>query len=128
MLKKNKGSPRTKAGFMLLEVILSVFVVTVGVVFVTGAFITSIKAFKASRIYANAVCLLENRMWEYEEKGNIEDGREAGKFDDYENAEWEIEAKELDDMPLNETSAEVIIDGKGTKTRFKVVTYFYRGD
>ncbi len=113
---------------MLLEVILSVFVVTVGIVFVTGSFITSIKAFKASRIYTNTVCLLENRMWEYEEKGKIKDGRESGKFDDCKNAEWEIEARELDDMPLNETSAEVIMAKEGMKTHFKVVTYFQKED
>jgi hypothetical protein len=110
---------------MLLEVILSVFVVTVGVVFVIGSFITSIKAFKVSKMYTEALYLIEQKLWDYEEKGKIEEGRDSGRFDDYKNAEWNIEAKEVEDedMPLYETTAEISIKEENTKRHFKVTTY-----
>ena len=113
---------------MLLEVILSVFVVTVGVVFVIGSFITSIKAFKVSNVYVEMLYLLEDKLWEYEEKGEIEDGRDSGKFDDYKDAGWEIEAKELEDIPLLETTAEVSIKKEGQKRYFEIATYFHKED
>lgn len=109
---------------MLLEVILSVFVVTVGVVFVISSFITSLKAFKVSKIYAESLYLLEQKLWDYEEKGKIKEEHTSGKFDDYKNAEWDIEAKELEDIPLNETTAEVTIKEEDQKRYFKVITYF----
>ncbi|MBU4375979.1 MAG: hypothetical protein KKD29_00710 [Candidatus Omnitrophica bacterium] len=114
------------SGFMLLEVMLSVFVVTVGVVFVIGSFTTSIKASKVSKIYVNALYLLEQSLWEYEEKGKIEDGRYSGKFDDYKGTEWEIEAKELEDIPLLETEAGVVITKDDQKRYFKISTYFFK--
>ncbi len=126
--KSTRFERQGRAGFMLLEVILSVFVVTVGVVFVIGSFITSIKAFKISNVYVEMLYLLEDRLWEYEEKAKIEEGRDSGKFDDYKDAEWEIDAKELEDIPLEETTAEVVVKKDGQKRYFKVVTYFYKAD
>jgi hypothetical protein len=105
-------------------VILSVLVVSVGVVFVINSFITSIKAFKVSKVYVEALYLIEQKLWDYEEKGKIEDGRDSGKFDDYKNAEWEIEAREIEGLPLNETTAEVTMKTDTEKRRFKVTTYF----
>lgn len=113
-------------GFMLLEVILSVLVVSIGVVFVISSFITSLKAFKLSKVYVDAVYLIEQKLWEYEETGRIEDGRSSGKFDDYKGAEWEIKAKEMDDLPMEETSAEIAIKNDDKKRTFTVVTYFYK--
>lgn len=121
-LKKDIGL-EGRAGFMLLEVMLSMLVVSVGVVFVISSFITSLKAFKLSKIYVDAVYLIEQKLWEYEEKGGIEDGRAEGRFND-KGAEWKIDAKELEDLPLEETSAEIVIKDGGRKQTFTVVTYF----
>lgn len=125
MSKKNEIN-KYRHGFMLLEVILSVFVVTVGVVFVINSFITSLKAFKVSKVYVEAAYLIEQKLWDYEEKGKIKEEHTSGKFDDYKNAEWDIKVKELEDIPLNETTAEVTIKKEEKKSRFKVVTYFYK--
>lgn len=120
MSEKNKIS----RGFMLLEVILSVLIVSVGVVFVISSFITSLKAVKLSKIYVDAVYLIEQKLWEYEESGEIEDGRAEGRFDNYKGAEWEINAKELEDLPLEETSAEIVMKKDDQKRTLTIVTYF----
>ena len=118
--KKNNIS-----GFMLLEVILSVFIVTVGIVFVVNSFMTSIKVLKASKTYLDILYLMEEKMWGYEEKGKIEEGSDSGDFEDYKNAEWNVKAEEIEDLPLNETTIEVVLKEHGKSRRFEIVTYFH---
>lgn len=110
---------------MFLEVILSVFIVTIGVVFVIGSFITSIKAFKATQVYLDALYLMEEKMWEYEASGEIEEGKDSGKFENYKGAEWSVEARQIEeDLPLNETTVEVTLKDGDKERSFKIVTYF----
>ncbi len=113
---------------MLLEVILSVFIVTVGVVFVIGSFITCVKGFRASRSYLEALYLLEERMWEYEESGVIEEGKDSGTFEGHKNAEWELEAEGMEDSTLNEVTLEVILKDNDKERAFKVSTYLTNED
>ena len=109
---------------MLLEVMLSVFIVMVGVVFVISSFVTSLKAHKASRSYFDILSLMEEKTWGYEEKGKIEEGSDSGDFEDYENAEWSLRAEEIEDLPLNETTVEVTLKEGDKKRQFQIVTYF----
>lgn len=118
--KKNSIS-----GFMLLEVLLSIFIVTVGIVFVVSSFMTSIKTFKASREYLDILYLMEEKMWGYEEKGKIEEGNDSGDFENYENTEWNVKAEEIEDLPLNEMTMEVALKKNDKRREFKIVTYFY---
>lgn len=111
---------------MLLEVLLSVFIVSVGVVFIIGSFITSIKAFKASKSYLDALNLIEEKMWQYQESGEIDEGSDSGEFEDYKGAEWNIEAKELeDDSPLNEVTLEVALKEGERERSIKISTYLF---
>lgn len=126
--KKLAGRAKSLMGFMLLEVVLSVFIVAVGVVFVIGSFITSIKAFRVSKAYFDALYLMEEKMWEYEESGEIEEGKDSGKFKDYKNAEWNVEAEEADEIPLNETTVEVVLKEDDKKRKFEIVTYLRNKD
>lgn len=114
-----------KRGFMLLEVVLSVFIVTVGVVFVIGSFMTSIKAFKVSKVYLDALYLMEEKMWEYEESEEIEEGSDSGRFADYKDAEWNVKAEEIEDLPFNKVALGVNIKEDDRKRNFEVVTYLY---
>ncbi len=125
MLRFPKSNKNKRNGFLLLEVMLSVFIVVVGVVFVIGSFVTSIKAFKASKLYLDALYLTEEKMWEYEESGEIEEGSDSGKFEDYKNAEWSVEAEEIEDLPLNETTVRIVLKENDRKRKFEIVTYLF---
>lgn len=96
-----------KNGFLLLEVMLSVIIVLVGVVFIAGAFRTAVLAAKRSRAYLSGLYRLEERMWPLEEKGAIEPGSDSGSFEKAEGAEWETEAEEMEESPLLETKVTV---------------------
>ncbi|MBL7071964.1 MAG: type II secretion system protein [Candidatus Omnitrophica bacterium] len=119
---------KNKNGFMLLEVLLSVFIVTVGVVFVIGSFMTSVRAFRSTRAYLEALYLLEEKMWEYEEAGAVEEGSESGRFDDRRYAEWELKAEEVDDFPLNHVEFVITLKKDGGETTFKINTYLFNGE
>ena len=67
-------------------------------------------------------------MWEYDESGEIEEGNESGKFEDYKGAEWSAEAQEIEDLPLNETVVEVTLKEGDRKRRFEIVTYLFNKD
>lgn len=122
-LESGRSKPK---GFMLLEVVLSVFIVSVGVVFVIGSFITSIKAFKASKSYLEVLNLIDEKMWQYLESGKIEEGSDSGEFEDYKGAEWNIEAKELeDDSPLEEVTIEVSLKEGEMERSVKIATYLF---
>lgn len=127
MLKSLRLKKNNRNAFMLLEVILSVFIVTIGVVFVIGSFITSIKTFKASKSYLDALYLVEEKMWKFQENGEIEEGSDSGEFEDYKDAEWNVEAKELEDeeLPLNEVTLEIALKEDDRRRRFKVATYLF---
>ena len=103
---------------------LSVFIVVVGIVFVIGSFITSIKAHKASSSYFDMLYLMEEKMWGYEESGEMEEGSDSGDFEDYKGAEWAIEAEETEDLSLNETTVQVALKEGTKKRQFEIVTYF----
>ncbi len=128
MLRFSRSNKNKRGGFLLLEVMLSVFIVVVGVVFVIGSFITSIKAFKVSKLYLDALYLTEEKMWEYEESGEIEEGSDSGKFEDYKNAEWNVEAKEIEDLPLNETTVQIVLKENDRKRKYEIVTYLFNKD
>ena len=116
---------KNNAAFMLLEVILSVLIVTVGIVFVIGSFITSIKTFKISKTYLDALYLMEEKMWEYEAFGQIEEGADSGTFESRKGAEWEVEAEKMQDLPLNETNIEVSVKEGERSRKYRVAAYFF---
>ena len=128
MLRFPRSNKNKRNGFLLLEVMLSVFIVVVGVVFVIGSFVTSIKAFKASKLYLDVLYLTEEKMWEYEESGEIEEGSDSGKFEDYKNAEWNVEAEEIEGLPLNETTVRIVLKENDRKRKFEIVTYLRNED
>ncbi|MBN1872572.1 MAG: hypothetical protein JW800_08370 [Candidatus Omnitrophica bacterium] len=116
----NKDSRR---GFLLLEVIMSVFIVTIGVVVVIGSFVTSIRTYKISKAYSELHYLAEEKMWGYEEKGEIEEGGDSGDFDRHEGASWKIKAEELEDFPLNEVDLEITVKDDVSERKYQLATY-----
>lgn len=123
------GKLGLQTGFLLLEVLMSIFVVSVGLVFIISSFITSIKAFKASKSYLEALYLLEEKMWNYEETWKIEEGSDSGTFEENKSAEWDIKAEELEeDLPLCKVTLELTLKEGEKAKKYKIATYFFNED
>jgi len=93
---------KNKDGFLLFEVILSVAILSLGLVLVLHSFTGSLKAARISQDYMRAVLLLEAKMTGLEWKGSLDSGISEGKFSQKnERFAWKIEA-----TPVEETAGE----------------------
>jgi len=86
---------RCKKGILLLEVMVSIVVITAGLLFVMRVYSTAKEALQRSRDFFKYSLLLEDRMYDFEEKGVIEEGRDKGRFPSLREYYWEVSADSL---------------------------------
>lgn len=98
---------KTRRGFLLLEVMVSIVVITGGLLFVMRVYSTAHEALNRSRSLFRNSLLLEEKIFDFEEKGIIEEGSQSGRFDYAKDYSWEVSANalSLDDIDLNDLNA-----------------------
>ena len=111
-----------RRGFLLLEVIVSIIVVTVGLLFVVRAYSTSKQAIdRSGRMFMQGL-LLENRMFYTEEPGEIEQGRTQGDFESLKEYQWSASAEPVDDSDLEKVTLNVTHTRAGRISTESLVT------
>lgn len=122
-------------GFALLEVMVSVAILSVGLVLVLGSFITAIGALQTSQNRIYAIQLLEEKMAEIEQEalqeGGTEPGRSEGEFVLKDRRfDWTLEVapvEEKEDLDLSEELNVVRLTvswlERGSSKDVSVVTY-----
>jgi len=120
-----KGLKKNRNGFLILEILVCVVVITVGLVFIINSFSASTLAITTSRNYITALSLLEDELWEFERKHQAGEGENEGRFGNNENFRWSYEAEEVDETPFNK-----LIFGASWKQREKtkkvsITTYLW---
>ncbi|UCB56656.1 MAG: prepilin-type N-terminal cleavage/methylation domain-containing protein [Candidatus Omnitrophota bacterium] len=75
-------------GFLLLEVMLAVTILSLGLALILRSFTTSLRAIKTSRNFLIANLLLEELIWQKEEEkakglGKAEEGKFSSPFDGF---------------------------------------------
>ncbi len=98
---------RVSRGFLLLEVVVSMVVLTAGLMFVTQAFSASQKTVQRSQALLAASFLLEERMFEFEEQGEIEERTLSGMFNVPQGLSWQIQAVPMGLLNLNAVTVTV---------------------
>ncbi len=112
-------------GFLLLETLLAVLILTVGLTFMIRSLGSSLGALRASDDATQAMLLLEERMWDLEAEGSITPGSSRGAFPKHDGKyQWAVEASEPNDLGLCETKVTVSWKQKGRHRDVSVVTYF----
>ncbi|MDD5135754.1 MAG: hypothetical protein PHX20_01680 [Candidatus Omnitrophica bacterium] len=86
---------RCKKGILLLEVMVAIVVITGGLLFVMRVYSTAKEALYRSRDLFKYSLLLEEKMYDFEERCKIEDGREHDHFPDLREYQWETVAEPL---------------------------------
>ena len=114
------------SGFTLVEIMLTITILTVGIIGILRAYATSINALEVSRDTVDAVCLLKKKMAEIEqaaiEEGGISPGSSSGRFEDeFENFLWKLEVKTGSMEDLNEVT--LVVSRVGQPRKFSLVTY-----
>lgn len=90
-----------KKGFLLLEVIVSIVIITSGLVFVMRVYSTARYAIQRSSTLFESGLLLESEMFEFEEKGKIESDFKHGKqFPGDSPYSWSIKTQALPRDPV----------------------------
>jgi len=86
---------RCKKGILLLEVMVSIVVITSGLLFVMKVYSTAKEALNRSRDLFKYSLLLEEKIYDFEERGNIAEGKEENHFPDAKDYSWSVEATPL---------------------------------
>lgn len=92
---------RNNRGFLLLEVIVSIVIITSGLLFVMRVYSTARYAIQRSSVLFESSLLLENGIFEFEEKGKIEgDLKEGKQFPENSPYSWSVNAEEAPKDPV----------------------------
>ena len=86
---------RTKRGFLLLEVMASIVIITGGLLFVMRVYSVARMALERSHSLLKNSLLLEEKAFDLEEKGIVEEGRDTGHFPDMSDYAWQVNAYQL---------------------------------
>lgn len=78
-----------------MEVMVSIVIITGGLLFVMRVYSTAKQAIDRSRALFQYSLLLEEGMFEFEEKGEAEDGRKEKEFEDNKGYFWSSSASPL---------------------------------
>ena len=98
---KLQNKPWKKQGFLLLEVLVSVVIISVGLIFIVRSFSSATRAVDISGRYLKLASLIEQKLWDLEAKGSIAKGTYKGDFKDEQAYKWEYKADALKDFPIN---------------------------
>ena len=105
-MKKNSRA------FLLLEVVLTITILSVGLVFVIRAISTSMKAVKAAFDYNQAIHLIYNKAFELETDPSFRElsssfKKEEGTFEDNEDFRWKCLFEKIPDYNLSKVTLTV---------------------
>lgn len=121
-MARRPGSSR--GGFLLLETLLTVLVLTAGLAIVVRSFASSVEALAVAGDFTRALLLLEEKMWELEARGVITPGTTNGRFTQAEgNVQWEVTAASTAVPGLSETQVTVAWSRRGRPRSLSLVTY-----
>ena len=122
---RSKETRLDKKGFLLLEVLVSVVIISVGLVYIIRSFSISTRAIATSRDYIKAASLMEDKLWELEEARQVARGEDSGYFDDERKFTWELKAEEEEESPVNKTELNVSWKRRERGQSISLVTYLW---
>jgi|GEM_PF-6416163 len=108
---------------LLLELMTAIVIIAVVFLFVGRAYGVSKKALKRSSNFLKISLLLEEKIWELEEKAETQAGRDSGDFSD-QSYGWKVDAENIGQSRLNLVTLEVFRKSQASPENFSVVTYF----
>ena len=109
--------------FMLIEILVSILIVTIGIVSVMRAFSTTITAIKVSRGYLKASAYMEEKLWEFQARGAIGTNVELeGDFDD-ERFRWHLVTKDTGREGINAVDLAVFWKDRKEERSIAINTY-----
>ena len=115
----------------MLEVMASIIIITGGLLFVMRVYSTARMALERSHTLLENSLLLEEKAFDLEEKGAVEEGRETGRFYGSKDHSWQTNAYQLsadvsDLSDLNVLEISVFDNTVSSPDKYSIFTYLLR--
>lgn len=117
------GKMGRNKGFLLLEIMISVSILSLGILLVLNSFMRPVRAAELSKDYFKAGLLLEGKLLELY-NSDIEEGMSKGEFSDFDNRfSWELDAVKSEDGFCKEVNLKVFWHEKNKEEDLSILTY-----
>jgi general secretion pathway protein I len=111
---------------MLLELIVSLAILSSGLLAITRSFILSLETSNHSRLYSTASMLAEEKLAELEESLQVPDGTTYGSFGEpYSRFSWNLEVEPSSNQNLKHVRITVSWKERGLEKRAGLSTLLY---
>lgn len=114
---------RSNSGFLLLEVLVAIVILTVGIAIILRSFNSSINTIKGLDDYLAATSLIEQKMFQLQTEG-LNNVPAEGNFDSgYKKFSWKINSLPQQDLSIHKVDLSIIWDTANSKKSLLVQTY-----
>jgi type II secretory pathway pseudopilin PulG len=124
----SRRAQNRKAGFLLLEVLVSITLISVGLVYSIRSLSASSRAIETAAQFLRSVSLLEDKLWDLEAKGTIKKGTDSGQFARDQKYSWNVDAEEDKDLPINVVTLKVEWIGESRRQRVSLQTCLWNDE
>lgn len=117
------GKRQRNNGFLLLELIISIAILSMGLVVILNSFIGPIRLAELSQDYFRAGLLMEGKMLELY-NSDIKGDSSRGIFSDFNSRfSWEVDVIKAEENPYKEASVKISWKEKGKEQDLIISTY-----
>ena len=102
---------------------ISIVIITAGLLFIMRSYSSSTNSVQRSTELLETSLLLEGKMWEFEEKGQIGEGEKTGDFEKNKEYSWRIDAQVMEGSDINLIMLEVFQKKDPQNTKYSIWTY-----
>lgn len=121
------GKKKRSNGFLLIEIMVSMSILSVGILFILNSFMRSLYAIEISGDYFKAGLLAEEKLFELY-NSRPQEGLSEGAFKDFNNKfSWNLETGKAGEDLLNDASLKIQWEQRSKKQEFSVCTYLKAG-
>ncbi|OIO32984.1 MAG: hypothetical protein AUJ70_04220 [Candidatus Omnitrophica bacterium CG1_02_40_15] len=114
---------KRSSGFLFVELLISVLIMSVGLILILNSFIQSLRAIEYSDDYFKACLFLEDKAFEVYNSDKKE-GFSKGSFNDFNDKfSWELNVAKLEEAGLNEISLKVMWYERNKEHDVPIFTY-----
>lgn len=114
---------RKNKGFLFIELMISVLIMSIGFVVILNSLMQSVKAIEYSKDYFKAGLLLEEKAYEVY-NADEEKGFSKGIFNDFNSKfSWELNIVKLEEIDLDEIFLKVLWNERNKEHNVSILTY-----
>jgi len=112
-------------GFQLIEVIMSVVILSMSLTFILNSFMGSLRAIQLSEDYFKGGLLLEEKMFELY-NSDVEKAPPDGNFTNFNDKfSWELKLTDLEEAVIKKVNLEVLWKDATKNNNISILTYLY---